>query len=233
MLHEGLGSVGLWRDFPARLARATGCGVFAYSRLGYGRSDAVKLPRPLDYMQREATEILPRVLDAGGIGPCVLVGHSDGASIAAVYAGRANDARLRGLALMAPHFFVEDVSLQAIAAIRHDYRSGTLRARLARRHDHPDCAFLGWADSWLDPDFPAAFNLSADLGRITLPMVILQGDADPYGTIAHAQLAERLCQGTVRTVLLHCGHAPHIEAPDQTIAAVTQLAREALGARGS
>ena len=219
LLHEGLGSVGLWRDFPARLAEATGCGVLAYSRFGYGRSDSVALPRPLDYMRREALDVLPGVLDAAGIARAVLVGHSDGASIAAIYAGRMADPRVRGLVLMAPHFFVEDICLNSIAAIRREYGAG-LRARLARHHDDVDAAFLGWADAWLDPGFPAAFDLSAEVALIRVPMLILQGAHDPYGTAAHARLAERLAPADVRTVMLAARHAPHVEACEQTVAEI-------------
>jgi len=222
LLHEGLGSVELWRDFPSLLATATGCGVFAYSRFGYGRSDTVALPRPLDYMRREAIEVLPHVLDAAGIRSCILVGHSDGASIAAIHAGRIGDSRVRGLALMAPHFFAEDLCLASIAAIRRDYRPA-LRDRLARYHDDVDAAFFGWADAWLDPGFPAAFDLSAEVARISVPALILQGADDPYGTVAHARLAERLAPDFVRTILLPARHAPHQEATEATIAEITAL----------
>ncbi|MGA9867725.1 MAG: alpha/beta hydrolase [Acetobacteraceae bacterium] len=222
LLHEGLGSVELWRDFPGRVAAATECGVFAYSRFGYGRSDTVTLPRPLDYMRREAIDVLPHVLDAAGIRSCILVGHSDGGSIAAIHAGHIGDPRVRGLALMAPHFFVEDLCLTSIAAIRCDYRPA-LRDRLARYHDDVDAAFFGWADSWLDPGFPAAFDLSAEVARIGVPTLILQGEDDPYGTVAHARLAERLAPDFVRTILLPARHAPHQEAMEATIAEITAL----------
>jgi pimeloyl-ACP methyl ester carboxylesterase len=231
LLHEGLGSVGLWRDFPARLAQATGLGIFAFSRFGYGRSDSVPLPRPLDYMQREARDVLPRVLDQAGIGPCVLLGHSDGATIAALYSARVKDERVRGLILIAPHFFVEKQSLQAIAAIRREYEMTRLRDRLARHHDDPDAAFLGWAEAWLDPRFPHVLDLSADLPAIDVPVLILQGDADPYGTDAHARMAERLCAGPVRTVLLGASHAPHVEARARTLGEVVKFAGEVLPSR--
>ena len=143
LLHEGLGSVGLWRDFPQKLAEATGCGVFAYSRRGYGRSSPVPRPRPLDYMTREAVETLPRVLDALGAERYALVGHSDGASIAAIYAGAFDDPRLASLALIAPHVFREAESLTAILAAERAYSETDLRARLARHHDDVDGAFFG------------------------------------------------------------------------------------------
>ena len=132
MLHEGLGCVGMWGDFPDKVAAATGCGVFVYSRKGYGKSSPVPLPRQISYMHEEARESLPRVLDAIGFQRGILLGHSDGASIAAIYAGTHQDHRVRGLVLMAPHFIVEDVSVKSIAEAREAYNNGDLRARLAR-----------------------------------------------------------------------------------------------------
>ena len=228
LLHEGLGSVGLWRDFPARLAAATGAGVFAYSRFGYGRSAPTARPRPLDYLHREARDVLPRVLDAAGIRAAVLVGHSDGGSIAAIAAGSRDDPRLRGLALIAPHFFVEPISVASIAAIRDKYKTGTLRARLARHHAEVDDMFYGWADAWLDAGFPAALELTAELRRIRLPTLIVQGTQDPYGTDAHARRAERDIPGGARIVQLTAGHSPHLEATEATLAAVAAFARETM-----
>jgi pimeloyl-ACP methyl ester carboxylesterase len=143
MLHEGLGCVALWRDFPARLAAAAGLGVFAYSRAGYGQSDPVDLPRPLDYMTREARLSLPAVLKAIRLERGILLGHSDGASIAAIYAGEHSDERINGLILMAPHLFAEEGGLASIAEARRSYKTGELRARLAKYHAHVDNAFLG------------------------------------------------------------------------------------------
>lgn len=134
LLHEGLGSLGLWRDFPEKLQAATGLGVFAYSRAGYGSSDPDPLPWPLDYMERHAVRVLPQVLDAIGFRRGLLVGHSDGASIAALYAGTVSDPRVQGCVLMAPHFFIEQVCLDAIAAAKHAYEQGDLTPRLARHH---------------------------------------------------------------------------------------------------
>ena len=153
MLHEGLGCLALWRDFPQKLAAATGHGVFAYSRAGYGGSDAVDLPRPLDYMSREARFSLPALLDAIGLKRGILLGHSDGASIAAIYAGEHADERIKGLILMAPHLFTEEMGLASIAEARRAYETGDLRARLAKYHAHVDVAFRGWNDAWLDPGF--------------------------------------------------------------------------------
>ncbi|HLI12180.1 MAG TPA: alpha/beta hydrolase [Alphaproteobacteria bacterium] len=227
-LHEGLGSVSLWRDFPAALAAATGCPALAYSRQGYGRSDPVTLPRPLTFMHDEARNVLPALLDAAGINDAILVGHSDGASIALIYAGE-NGARLRGLALEAPHVFVEPVCVAAIAAVRESYRSGELRARLARHHgDNVDCAFYGWADSWLDPGF-LSWNLESFLPSITVPVLVVQGEDDEYGTLAQVErICARVSGPAERLVLTDCGHAPHRDQRDKALAGIAAFVRRLL-----
>lgn len=228
LLHEGLGCVALWRDFPARLAEATGCGVFAWSRFGYGKSAPVGLPRPLTYMHEEALAVLPRVLDAAGIRHAVLVGHSDGASIATIHAGGREDFRVRGLVLIAPHFFVEEISLASIAAAREAYEQGNLRAKLARHHENVDVAFRGWNGAWLDPGF-RAWDITEYLAYIRVPILLLQGTADPYGTGAQVQAAERETYCPVDTVLLEgVGHAPHLEAPEPTLGAIAGFTRHLL-----
>ena len=168
MLHEGLGCVALWRDFPQKLAAATAHGVFAYSRAGYGGSDPVPLPRPLDYMSREARISLPAVLDAIGFRRGILLGHSDGASIVAIYAGETADDRIEGLVLMAPHLFTEAPGLASIAEARRAYETGDLRSRLAKYHMHVDIAFRGWNGAWLDPGFKA-WNIEDAVGRWRFP----------------------------------------------------------------
>jgi pimeloyl-ACP methyl ester carboxylesterase len=223
LLHEGLGCVALWRNLPARLTRATGCGVFAYSRFGYGASASTPLPRPLDYMRREADEVLPGVLDAISSRRVVLVGHSDGGSIAAICAGSRQDFRIRGLALLAPHFFVERLAVEAIAGTKVAYETGDLRRRLATYHADVECAFHSWNDAWLDPYFAESFDLTADLEHIRVPVLILQGADNPYGTDAHARLAERVCYCPVRTVRLPARHAPHPEAAEQTLAEIARF----------
>ncbi len=228
LLHEGLGSVGLWRGFPAALAEATGCAVFAYSRFGYGGSDTTALPRPFSYMHDEAEDVLPRVLDAAGIGPCVLVGHSDGASIAAIYAGAVSDPRVLGLVLIAPHFFAEEIGLASVVALRDTYAQGGLRCRLARHHDDVDTAFHGWAGAWLDPAF-RQWDITGFLPGIRVPMLIVQGEDDAYGTAAQWRAAERLSGGPVRTVVVpRTGHAPQLEAPDFTLPVIAEFARSVL-----
>ncbi|MBV9556937.1 MAG: alpha/beta hydrolase, partial [Pseudolabrys sp.] len=183
MLHEGLGCAGLWGDFPDRLQRETGCGVFVYSRAGYGQSSPVKLPRPLTYMHDEARQTLPSLLDAIGFTRGLLIGHSDGASIATIYAGSHQDHRVLGLVLIAPHFFTEDEGIASIADAKKAYETTDLRARLARWHKDPDNAFHGWNGAWLDPGF-RQWDITEQLGYIRVPILIVQGEADQYGTVA-------------------------------------------------
>ena len=228
MLHEGLGAAALWGDFPQALQAATGMGVFVYSRAGYGGSSPVTLPRPLDYMSREALDVLPALLDAIGFQRGVLLGHSDGASIAAIYAGGSGDHRLRGVVLLAPHFIVEDVSVASIAAIRTTYETTDLRTKLARWHRNVDNAFYGWNDAWLDPDF-RRWDISEYLAYIRVPIAILQGEADQYGTVRQVEIAQEECYCPVDVTLLpQSGHSPHREAPELTLATVSDFVRRIL-----
>ncbi len=228
LLHEGLGSISMWRDFPEKLANATGCGVFAWSRAGYGASDPINPPRPLTYMQDEAAHWVRPVLDAAGIFACILLGHSDGGSIAAIYAGTQHDPRVQGLALLAPHFFVEEIAVAGIEDARTRYLAGDLRARLARHHADVDGAFWGWNRAWLDPAF-RAWDISAECAGIDVPTLVVQGLADPYGTAAQVAALQAVAGDHVRPLLLEgVGHAPHLEAPEATTAAVAALAAEVL-----
>jgi pimeloyl-ACP methyl ester carboxylesterase len=225
LLHEGLGCVALWRDFPARLAEATGFGIFAYSRFGYGQSDSVGLPRPLTYMHDEARDVLGRVLDAACIRRCMLVGHSDGASIALIYAGSVQDWRVRGIALIAPHVMVEPFSLVEIARAKQRWDTTDLRARMAKYHRDPAAAFLGWNGAWLDPGFPRVLDLQPEIAHVRVPVLVVQGEADPYGTLEHLHVIERETYCPVdRLVLPGIGHAPHLEAPGPTLDAVADFA---------
>ena len=218
MLHEGLGCSELWGDFPDRLQAATGAGVFAYSRAGYGASSPAKLPRPLDYMQIEALEVLPKLLDAIGFRRGILLGHSDGGSIAAIYAGSLGDHRVRAVTLIAPHFTVENVSVASIAEIKTAYETTDLRARLARWHRNVDNAFYGWNGAWLDPQF-RTWDISDYLAYIRVPIAIIQGAADQYGTLRQVEIAQEECYCPVDvTVLPGVGHSPHREAVDATLA---------------
>ncbi|AWM03848.1 alpha/beta fold hydrolase [Bradyrhizobium amphicarpaeae] len=228
MLHEGLGSVGLWGDFPEKLQQATGAGIFAYSRAGYGQSSPVKLPRPLDYMQREALDVLPRLLDAIGFRRGLLLGHSDGASIATIYAGAHQDHRLQGLVLLAPHFIVEDISVASIAAIKTAYETTDLKTKLARWHKDVDNAFYGWNGAWLDPKF-RDWDISEYLAYIRVPIMVLQGAGDQYGTLRQVEIAQEECYCPVDIkVISDAGHSPHREAPGATLDAIEQFARAAL-----
>jgi pimeloyl-ACP methyl ester carboxylesterase len=228
LLHEGLGCVALWRDFPDQLAEVTGCGVFAYSRFGYGGSDPVTLPRPMSYMHDEAVEVLPCVLDAAEIRRGLLIGHSDGGSIAAIHAGVVHDPRVIGVVMIAAHFFVEDVNIAAIHAIKDTYATGDLRERLARYHRDVDGAFRGWNDVWLDPRF-REFDITEQVSRIDVPLLALQGVDDPYGTDEQLRVFERVATCPVETRLIAgARHAPHLEARQATLDAVVPFVRNAL-----
>jgi pimeloyl-ACP methyl ester carboxylesterase len=225
MLHEGLGSVSTWGEFPAKLSERTGAGVFVYSRAGYGKSSTITLPRPLDYMQREAAEVLPVLLDAIGLRRGILLGHSDGASIAAQYAGTHQDHRVRGLVLMAPHFFVEPEGLAEIRNARAAYETTDLRARLARHHADVDAAFRGWNEAWLDPQFARSFDITEALAYIRVPILAVQGAADRYGTLAQVRAAQEECYSPVEALVMpEVGHAPHRERPEDAAAAVAAFA---------
>ena len=221
LLHEGLGCIGLWGRFPERLRQATGCGVLVTSRAGYGRSDPITLPRRPSYMHDEALRVLPRLLDRIGLRRGVLVGHSDGASIAAIHAGGVQDHRIRGVVLMAPHFFTEEIGLAAITRTRAAYATSDLRAKLARHHgDTVDATFRGWADAWLDPDF-LDWDIRGYLATIRVPMLLIQGLDDQYGTLAQVDAAREGTTCPVETLLLpDCGHSPHHEAPEAVLAAI-------------
>lgn len=219
-LHEGLGCVSLWRDFPARLAQATGLGALVYSRRGYGRSDPVPLPRPVRFMHDEAL-VLEQVLDAAGIPEAILVGHSDGASIALIHAATHAGPRVRALALEAPHVFVEDISVASIAAIGREYETTGLPRRLARHHGaNAEGAFRGWNDVWLDPEF-RAWSIVELLHRIEPPTLVLQGAGDEYGTVRQvaAILGETEGPATAR-LLPGCGHSPHRDRPEEVLSAM-------------
>jgi pimeloyl-ACP methyl ester carboxylesterase len=232
-LHEGLGSVSLWKDFPDRLAGETGCGALIYSRAGYGKSDPVPLPRPVRFMHDEA-ELLPEVLKAAGLRDHILVGHSDGASISLIYTGNHAGSRagsnpaagLRGLILEAPHVFTEPHGLASIARAREAYRTTDLRARLARHHgDNVDIAFRGWNDVWLHPDF-RAWNIEEFLPKIEVPLLILQGEDDEYGTWKQVEAIERRAGGLVEALAIpDCGHSPHREQPEVALAAMAGFIR--------
>jgi pimeloyl-ACP methyl ester carboxylesterase len=218
LLHEGLGSVALWRDVPERLAAATGWGVFAYSRFGYGQSGPATLPRPTTYMHHEAQVVLPAVLAAAGVRRAVLVGHSDGGSIAAIYAGTPDlSSELFGLVTIAAHFFVEDLNIASIRRIGETYETGDLRQRLARYHRDADMAFRGWNDAWLDPRF-RTFDITGFLPNIRVPVLALQGADDPYGTEEQLKVFAAHVRAPIEVRLIPgAKHSPHLEAKEETL----------------
>ena len=222
-LHEGLGSVSMWRDFPDRLVEWTSCGALIYSRAGYGKSDPAPLPRPIRFMHDEA-KILPEVLAQTKIREHVLVGHSDGASIALIYAGNRPAAGLKGMILEAPHVFPELHGLASITEIGEQYRASDLRDRLARHHGaNVDIAFRGWHETWLNPEF-RAWNIEEYLPAIQVPILILQGEDDEYGTWKQVEAIERQAGGPVEAIgLAGVGHSPHREQPERTLQAMAEF----------
>lgn len=223
MLHEGLGCVALWRDLPAKIAKATGWGVFAYSRAGYGQSDPADLPRPLDYMTREALDVLPQVLDGIGFQRGVLMGHSDGATIAAIYAGSLEDFRVRGLILMAPHFFTEEMGLAEIARAKEAFATTDLAAKMARYHRDAEHTFRGWNEAWLNPAF-RKWDVSEVIDYLRIPVLAIQGREDQYGTLAQIEeITSRIYAPADVAILEDCRHAPHQDQPERVLAEVSDF----------
>jgi len=216
LLHEGLGSVGLWRDFPQRLAQATGRRTVAYSRHGHGQSDPPAKPRTPAFMHEEALEVLPELLDGLEIPKPVLVGHSDGASIALIHAAHHP---VEAVVAIAPHVFVEEICLREIEKAKTAYELTDLRDRLARHHRDPDAAFFGWNDVWLDPAFPN-WDITGELDHITCPLLLIQGERDQYGTLAQLDAIEGRAKGSVTRVHLDCKHSPPTEMPAETVGAI-------------
>lgn len=222
-LHEGLGSVSLWRDFPDKLARRLGMRALIYSRQGYGQSDPLEGPRGVDFMHREALDVMPCLLATYGIKRALFIGHSDGASIALIHAA-SHPERVAGLALMAPHVLVEAMSQQSIARVTETYERGDLRARLARHHAHVDDAFLGWSRIWLNPSF-RTWSLGAECQRLAVPALLIQGEDDEYGTLAQLDAIQQAAPGPMtRLVLPKCGHAPQRDQETAVLAAIERFA---------
>jgi pimeloyl-ACP methyl ester carboxylesterase len=220
-LHEGLGSIAMWRDFPSRVTHATGCNALVYSRYGYGNSAPLQEPREVRYMHDEALLALPELLDALAIEAPILIGHSDGGSIALIHAG-AGLRPVTAVITLAAHVMVEDISVQSIAAARTAYESGDLRARLARFHADVDSAFWGWNRIWLQPAF-RAWNIEAYLPGITCPVLAVQGEDDEYGT---QEQLERIGREVADVEVLHledCRHSPHRDQPQAVIEAITRF----------
>jgi pimeloyl-ACP methyl ester carboxylesterase len=221
MLHEGLGSIAMWKDFPEQLARATGCGLLVYSRYGHGRSERIGEKRSVDFMHHEAKVVLPELLRQFEILQPILLGHSDGGSIALIYAGTWPD-RVRALVLEAPHVFVEDLGIRSITAIRKLYVSSDLPKKLARYHDHVDETFRGWNDIWLDPQF-RGWNIEEYLTTITCPTFVIQGENDEYGTLAQVEAIQRRVPAMRTLILPDCGHSPHRDQPSLTLGAISKF----------
>jgi pimeloyl-ACP methyl ester carboxylesterase len=222
-LHEGLGSVAMWKDFPSRLCHAAGCRGLVYSRYGYGKSDPLAESRRADFMHDEAQQALPHLLDQLQIDRPVLFGHSDGGSIALLHAGLTTRPTA-ALVVLAPHVLVEDVSITSIAAARVGWDTTDLRARLRRYHDDPDSAFRGWNDIWLHPEF-RTWNIEDSLAGIRCPVLAIQGGDDEYGTMEQIDRIARAATNT-RVELLKladCGHSPHRDQPEAVIAAVQRF----------
>jgi pimeloyl-ACP methyl ester carboxylesterase len=221
-LHEGLGSVALWRGFPEKLAQASGAAAIVYSRHGYGASDRLTAPRDVDYMHREALETLPELRAALGLDDVILIGHSDGASIALIHAGSGRWP-VRALILEAPHVFVEEISVESIAAARTAYAATDLRRRLERYHADVDGAFRGWNDIWLDARF-RAWNIEQYLPGVRCPVLAIQGADDEYGTPAQIDAIERgVAAPFERLVLAQCKHSPHRDQEETVLRAMAEF----------
>jgi len=223
-LHEGLGSMGLWRRFPDDLVEATGRRGLVYSRAGHGRSDPLRERRTPDFMHHEAQATLPRLLDEVGVVEPILIGHSDGASIALIHAGAGH--RVSGLVLLAPHVFVEPESVAGIEAARVRFETTDLADRMARHHHDPHSTFRGWNDIWLDPAF-RDWNIEDSLPGIRCPTLLIQGLDDEYGTLAQLEAIEKGLAGrSERLVLEDCGHSPHLDHPANVLRATTRFISE-------
>lgn len=225
LLHEGLGSAAMWKSVPQDLAQLTDCAVLTYSRYGNGFSEVLHEPRAVSYMHDEALEALPDVLDAFEVRDAVLVGQSDGASIALIYAGEIGT-RLRGVAVEAPHVFVEDISVRSIAQAKVAYESSDLRTRLARYHADAERTFFGWNDIWLHPEF-RSWNIEDSVSKIRVPVLAIQGLEDEYGTMEQLDaIASDARHARVDTLsLARCGHAPHRDRPDITLPAIAAFVK--------
>ena len=229
-LHEGLGSILQWRDFPARVARASGCNALVYDRYGYGQSDVMlEARRSIRFMHEEALEALPQLLAALNIEAPILIGHSDGASIALIHAGAGHP--VRGLALMAPHVFVEPICSESIAEARRQFETTDLAQRLGRHHRDPRKTFYLWADVWLDPEFPG-WNIEEYLPGVACPVLAIQGYDDQYGTMAQLEAIRRQVRGPCELLKLEaCGHSPFRDQPGASLDAIVRFV-DALGVAG-
>ncbi len=221
MLHEGLGCMASWKDFPQALAERTGCGVLVYSRYGHGDSDKQAEKRPVTFMHHEGEVVLPEMLDKLNIDRPIVLGHSDGASIALIFAGKF-PARVRGLILEAPHVFVEELSVTSIVATKLAYETTELRARLRCFHASVDATFWAWNDVWLDPEF-RSWSIEPYLATIRCPVLCIQGEDDEYGTRAQVDTIVAAVPSAELLMLPQCGHSPHRDQRDVTLAAMAEF----------
>ena len=223
-LHEGLGSRALWKEFPQQIVAATGCQALVYSRYGYGDSDPLQAARSVDFMHEEALGALPELLDKLEVERPLLLGHSDGGSIALIHAG-GSQRGVCGVIAMAPHVYVEDLSISSIQAAKLQYLKTDWRAKLGRYHADPDSAFWGWNDVWLHPQF-RTWNIEAYLPQITCKILAIQGEDDEYGTVEQIERIGRAAPQVELLQLAQCGHSPHRDQPQKVITAVTQYVNQ-------
>lgn len=223
-LHEGLGCIGMWKEFPDALADATGCPALIYDRFGHGGSDGERGPRGTDFFEYEAHTVLPALLEACGVADAILVGHSDGGTIALLYAGRAP---VRGMITEAAHVFVEPESLAGVKTAMSAWQDEGFRARLARYHgDGTAAMFAGWSDMW-SAEWFRDWNIEADLPAVTCPLLVIQGEDDEYGTAAQVEAILRGVSGPAESLMVpDCGHAPHVQARETVLAAMTAFVRK-------
>ena len=223
-LHEGLGCVEMWREFPQALCKRTGLPAFIYSRQGYGKSDPIPLPRSEWFMHDEGLEVLPKVLDAAGITRANLIGHSDGGSISIINAGGVQDPRVETIVLLAAHVFIEEVTLDSIKETRKAFQTSDLRDRLVKYHgDNVDCAFWGWNSVWLNPNFKD-WNIEEYLPHINVPTLAIQGNEDQYGTIAQVTAIQEGIRRNVQVEMFpECGHSPHFDQKEKTLNVISSF----------
>lgn len=225
-LHEGLGSIRQWRDFPLRVVQATGCRVLAYNRYGYGHSDVLAAPHEATFMHDEARIALPELLKSLGVENPILIGHSDGASIALIHAGSGH--AVRGVVVEAPHVFVEEHGLKGIVEAKQAFETGSLREGLAKYHRDAAKTFHGWNDVWLSDAF-RAWNIEGFLRGIQCPVLAIQGEDDQYGTMAQLDSIHDKVSGPCELLKLpKCGHTPHRDQPEAVLSAVTRFVESVL-----
>ena len=211
----------MWKSLPEQIYKATNCNVVVYSRAGYGKSSSVKLPRPLDYMSIEAEKYLPEIIKQLNIKKFFLIGHSDGGTIAALYSSQKNNDNLLGTVLIAPHFYIEDFNLRSIEKVELEFESGNLKKRLSKYHSNVDNAFYGWSKAWLDPDF-YKWDITSTLKNIVVPVLGIQGKADPYGSVNQIERLEKNLSGKFYKLIVDkCGHNPLFEKSEETLSKIS------------